>query len=624
MENIEDNVSSIDVPLFIQEGNAASNEAEGGHSQQRCPNQTDHTFIGEFVNQTVSIAQYLKEMDELLKSSEEMTCCQEYMSTSSINTEDVSDVQSQSPSTENHAEGALVASSMTLTSAGNKLSESMVEYEGQLWNMLGMLESCVEDCNMDTKPEDRSTLSSDEEYVHIPKLFKETAMTPLESSKATFINAHAAVMTVCDQDNTVDEVYVRKKATRTIAQNDFKSNKSAAKLQDDCRTQFEWTESDQSMCETICTEENKHETANTADLLNEVKIDMTGLNFDNSHFETLGAKVDKCIDEVQCLLKRRREVQAELMALRGHSQQEETAEINEQAQSDQADTKVAELIKTLQEEESLRREKSQSEVENLRQDRAKEERKLWRVSVEKQGLRNELWRLKKRLFLIARECAQSQAAQGAQQRHLEILQKKEEELKTAEVQLREQSEKLQQEHGQQLATLQEQLDVITYCSLKNSQEELTQFRRNSCNDVQQYLQDTLKSQEERYGPILIALLKRRDTAVEACAKVKEQTQELRVQLTPLREEIQKLLLQKACLEEKLKLIIFQRKEKMGQYKETVDTLEESCRELKIELRDQKAKTNEMKELKEILNKKLTAYRLAIENHIKSDKETTDL
>ena len=70
----------------------------------------------------------------------------------------------------------------------------------------------------------------------------------------------------------------------------------------------------------------------------------------------------------------------------------------------------------------------------------------------------------------------------------------------------------------------------------------------------------------RYEPILLTMLKRRETTVEALVKAREQAQEMRAQLRPLKEEIQKLSLQRACLEEKLKLICIHRREDVGQYK----------------------------------------------------------
>lgn len=53
---------------------------------------------------------------------------------------------------------------------------------------------------------------------------------------------------------------------------------------------------------------------------------------------------------------------------------------------------------------------------------------------------------------------------------------------------------------------------------------------------------------------------------EALVKAKVQTQELRTQLSPLKDEIQKLKLQRACLEEKLKLTHIRRTEDIEHYK----------------------------------------------------------
>lgn len=65
---------------------------------------------------------------------------------------------------------------------------------------------------------------------------------------------------------------------------------------------------------------------------------------------------------------------------------------------------------------------------------------------------------------------------------------------------------------------------------------------------------------------MLALLKRREVTAEALVKAKVQTQELRTQLSPLKDEIQKLKLQRACLEEKLKLTHIQRTEDIEHYK----------------------------------------------------------
>lgn len=156
-------------------------------------------------------------------------------------------------------------------------------------------------------------------------------------------------------------------------------------------------------------------------------------------------------------------------------------------------------------------------------------------------------------------------------------------------------------HKQQMLELQEKLSPQSCGQTSNTQEELTQCRRSSCGDIQQYLQAGLKTLEDRccallpilititcglqamnlndfvanvparFEPILVALLKRREAAAVALVKAKEQAQELRAQLRPLKEENQDLKLKRACLEEKIKLIHIQRREDVQHYKVSAAT-----------------------------------------------------
>lgn len=170
-----------------------------------------------------------------------------------------------------------------------------------------------------------------------------------------------------------------------------------------------------------------------------------------------------------------------------------------------------------------------------------------------------------------------------------------EELQSVVHQLTEELSQLRAAHKQQMLELQEKLSTQSSGQTSNTQEELTQCRRSSCGDIQQYLQAGLKTLEDRCGalplllvitlvlqasnlndifanvpvrfePILVALLKRREAAAGAMVKAKEQAQELRAQIRPLKEESQQLKLKRACLEEKLKLIHMQRREDVQHYK----------------------------------------------------------
>lgn len=131
----------------------------------------------------------------------------------------------------------------------------------------------------------------------------------------------------------------------------------------------------------------------------------------------------------------------------------------------------------------------------------------------------------------------------------------------------------------------------------------------------------------------MSLLKRREAATEGLRKAKEQCQELRAKLGPLKDEEQTLRLQKTCLEERLRLMESQRKENVEHYRvrtrnifdksnfrllcieglkfciqETIDHLEENSRELKTELQIQMKKTEELEMLKNSMAKELLFYR----------------
>ncbi len=81
------------------------------------------------------------------------------------------------------------------------------------------------------------------------------------------------------------------------------------------------------------------------------------------------------------------------------------------------------------------------------------------------------------------------------------------------------------------------LNTTQESSKKKNRSYVTQGRRASC-DLQQYLQGGIKALEEFYEPRLVSLLKRREATTDALSKAKEQCQELRAQLGPLREEEQ--------------------------------------------------------------------------------------
>lgn len=705
MDDLDDNISSSGFePLFIKE---EEGDPERSHMEQgECnTNLHDLAFTGAQLKQSALIKPYLQEMDDLLKSCEELTgisfgsqysanytetnlnesshgeakeevtvekcgeawkCPQAYLSTSYIDTHidgtsaEEKPAQGQSQSTGTVVDRCGVTTErcrqaeMPLTSAGNKLSKTMVEYEGQLLGMLAMLESCMEETGMDFEPQEWVTDES-QEYVHInknPQLYRGTTLVPIQQERPLKTESQPMQLDSWEEGQVSKDTGKRMTAGSTTNGSQHKDlsghdmmgelsvdrSESPGHLKTDKVSGFSETPIDTTQENAMCYEGMKpghifdESTETTGDAIEidvdanellsekteELKTDTLDLGSSVTELEALGTQMEDCIDGVQRLEKRRKELLVEVLQLRGEKGQ--GASEDEEETEEWIDNKVADLMNVLKKEQEGRREERKREREILREERAEEERRMWKVNLERQGLQDELRKLKRRLFAMARGCAHSQAALNNQRREVEILKREEEKLKSLVLQLIEEGCQLKLAQQQQLSVLRAKLQEQSSSQTTNTAEELTECRRHSCGDIQQYVEGGLKALEDRYEPILLALLKRREATAGAIVKAKEQAQELRAQLRPLTEEIEKLKLQRACLEEKLNLIHMQRRENVGQYKETVHCLEESSRELKTELQIQKRKTKEIKELRDSLNEQLLLYRNAIQDHNKGDDE----
>ncbi|XP_068587351.1 uncharacterized protein [Cebidichthys violaceus] len=684
----DDSVSSGFEPLFIEE--------EDGDPDRTLAARSGLTFKGTQLNQSALIKPYLQEMDELLKSCEELIgvpfgsrfsashnetsstestrshskeegpseSCGEtsvspraYLSTSYMDTH-MDGAESEDQPTQGQSQilgtigsgrgGTAVASrqkEMPLTSAGTQLSDTMVEYEGQLLGMLAMLESSMEESGMDYEPQGCAPDAS-QEYVHIskyPRLNRGATLVPVErGSPMTLETQQMQLESWAGQHAGGEDASRESRHEETVGsgtngglQNPF--SMTTLEWQDrgvlDPLFGFSGPSIDSTENDPMCFEATKTGYFSTkeearmkgdvagieVDDADELKMDTIDLESGMNDLGALGCQMEECIEEVQRLERRRKELLTEVLELRGTKDGGESAGSNGE-EEERIDSKVVEVLNAFKREEEGRREERKKEIQGLREERAEEERMLWKVNLERQGLHEELRRLKRRLFAVARDCAHNQAALNTQHREVELLRREEEKLQSLVLQLTEEGSRLRAAQQQQLFDLQAALQAQTSSQTSSTQDELTECRRHSCGDVQQYLQGGLKALEDRYEPILLTLLKRREATAGALLKAKEQARELKAQLTPLKEEIQRLNLQRACLEEKLKLIHFQRREDVGQYKETVSRLEDSSRELKTELKIQKRKTKEIEELRDSLNKQLLLYRAAIEEHNKSDEE----
>ncbi|XP_056268195.1 uncharacterized protein sync isoform X3 [Pseudoliparis swirei] len=665
-------------PPFIQEEGVAAAERILSEQRERgAAARSGLAFEGPPPDPLASMEPYLQEMDELLNGCEELVGRPFGSRFSASRGETRADASEGCGETSASLRGRLYASyadgpgrgvtsaAMPLTSAGNRLSETMVEYEGQLLGMLAMLESSMGgESGMDFEPQGR-------EYAHVrenPRLRRGTTQGSATTSETRATHPGSwggpgaggggASGETGSEATPGDLPMNGGRQTRGLLGGDVdgfsgvldpRSGFSGPSTPFDCA-------GDDPMCCEATEAGSGRATAREGDASGievddgggeELKMDTADLESGANDLGALGCQMEACIEEVQRLERRRKELLTEVLELRGAKDRGEAVEEEEE---EPIDGKVVKLMNAFKREEEGRRAERTREIQSLREERAEEERTLWKVSLERQELHGELRTLRRRLFAAARDCAHNQAALNTQRREVEQLRGEEEKLQALVLQLTEEGSRLRAARQRQLSDLQAALQAQTCGQTSNAQDQLSECRRHSYGDVQQYLQAGLKALEDRYEPILLTLIKRREATAAALLKAREHARDLRAQLRPLKEEIQQLTLQRACLDDRLKLIAFQWREDVGQCKvsetwkekaaerrrsgpvaerrahaapssqETVSFLEDSGRVLQTELRIQKRNTREMEELRDGLNKQLLLYRAAIEEHNKSDDD----
>lgn len=483
-------------PLFIKEEDADPDRTS--MEQNECHTaQSGFSLMRTQLSQSAVIKPYLQEMDELLRSCEELTGLtfgsrfsasyndredalpmdsyqdsglspHTFLSTSYIDTQmdgpgpEDQPAQGQAKGLEQIIDRCGVATDishqkeMPLTSVGNKLSDSMVEYEGQLVGMLAMLESCMEETGMDFEPQDWAT-DETQEYVHI----RGTTLVPIRHERLTKLETHSL-----NQDSYVGphegkNAVVRERRDEEAidsATNDWQQcpvlscdntdgfsmersegQENSKIAQEDLDGQFRFSGPtlplDGSQNDAIGHTEAKTECEFGIEIKSEFpsedkrefRNDSLNLESGMNELSALGSQMEECIQEVQQLEKRRKELLAEVLKLRGDKDSEEVKESSEEGEEteQQIGRKVAELINALRKEEEGRREERKKEIQCLRVERAEGEKQIWKINLERQGLQEELRKLKRRLFTAARECAVNQVALNTQHREVGLLKREE-------------------------------------------------------------------------------------------------------------------------------------------------------------------------------------------------------
>ncbi|KAK6307149.1 hypothetical protein J4Q44_G00222970 [Coregonus suidteri] len=235
-------------------------------------------------------------------------------------------------------------------------------------------------------------------------------------------------------------------------------------------------------------------------------------------------------------------------------------------------------------------------------------RVLTSVQLEFINLQIEVGQVKSKLFVTARDCIQSQLALAAQQYEVAQSAVTQEELQAHVQSLTEEVAQLQETQHNQLNTLK---DRARQPSRPRAMSDVTHCRRASL-DLQRRLSGSMRNLEGWYEPRLLALLRRRQAGEETLRRSRDVGQDLKARLGPLKEQIQRQELQRACLEERIALMERERVERVAQYKDTVDSLEETMRKLKLDLCIQKKANRQLEELKKGLLRELNYDRGCIE------------
>ncbi|MBN3305187.1 SYNCI protein, partial [Amia calva] len=281
--------------------------------------------------------------------------------------------------------------------------------------------------------------------------------------------------------------------------------------------------------------------------------------------EELGQCFQMCIEEVGRLEARRDSLVQEMCALR---------------------EPMLEATRALREElSSVLRQKAQAELQC-------------------QSLQEDICQVKRSLFATTRACIQCQFTLETQRHDVAQFSISRELLQSQLLQLSEELSQLR-------AARQARLDSLNTQAHNSHQAradgDLSDCRRASL-DLERYLKEGIKTLEDFYEPRVLGQLKRRQMSAEALRRTREQTAEMKGRLWPLQEELQRLTLQRSCLEERAALMQIKRDEDVRQYRETLETLEESVRELKIEVKLQKKRNEEIESLKNSLSKELDVYK----------------
>ncbi|XP_047201481.1 keratin, type I cuticular Ha4-like [Girardinichthys multiradiatus] len=244
------------------------------------------------------------------------------------------------------------------------------------------------------------------------------------------------------------------------------------------------------------------------------------------------------------------------------------------------------------------------DVERLRGKLKEAKRLLTLAQLDYVAVHEEVQQVKRKLFTTARDCIQSQVTLAAQVYEVAQSGLTQEQLKASLHVLTHELSQLLDNHQNQLNSLRDQASKPRR---SRTMSDVSQCRQASIR-LQRMLSGSMMALEGWYEPRMVALLRRSQAGEEALRNCKGQVMDLKASLAPLRDDIRRLEVERSCLEKQITLMEIEREERMADHKETVEKLQETLRELKLEFEVQKNFRTNLEQLTEGLKTELTFLR----------------